>query len=349
MFEFGWPWLLALLPLPLLMRLVAAKQQNDAALRVPFFEQAQSIAQGASAQGKPIGRYLLLWLIWSLCLIAAADPQWLGEAKSLPYTGRDLMLAVDISQSMDENDMLPPGVARMEPQYRNYNRLDAVKAVIGEFVERRQGDRLGLVLFAGQAYLQAPLTYDTATVNQLLQETQFGFAGSATAIGDALGLAVKHLKDRPEGSRRIILLSDGANNSGKIDPMDAARRANAMGVKIYTIGFGGDERVIQTAFGTRRYNPSSDLDEQALQEIADITGGQYFRARSTDELVQVHERLDALEPIELDELTVRPSKRLFFWPLGLALLLTFLLALSFIPFTGSRVAARQQQTRGAKV
>jgi Ca-activated chloride channel family protein len=347
MFEFGWLWLLALLPAPLLMRFVPAKTQNDAALRVPFFNQVHDMGQSSQGGRKNIANYLLLWLIWVLCVLAAADPRWLGEAKSLPYSGRDLMLAVDISKSMDEKDMLPPGVTSMQFQNRSYNRLDAVKAVIGDFARQRQGDRLGLILFADQAYLQAPLTYDTATVNQLLQEAQIGFAGAATAIGDALGLAIKRLKDRPEGSRRIILLSDGANTAGQTEPMDAAQKARDMGVKIYTIGFGAEEQIVQTAFGPRRYNPSRDLDEGALQEIAELTGGQYFRARSTEELELIHKRLDALEPIELDELKVRPSKRLFFWPLGLALLLTLLLALRFIPFGATAARTSHRQTAGA--
>ncbi|WP_049721552.1 VWA domain-containing protein [Gilvimarinus polysaccharolyticus] len=333
MFEFGWLWLLALLPAPLLIRALPARQQNDAALRVPFFNQVHSIGPSTHTRGKNIANYGLLWLIWALCVIAAADPRWLGEAKSLPYSGRDLMLAVDISKSMDEKDMLPLGVTSMQFQNRSYDRLDAVKAVIGNFTEHRQGDRLGLILFADKAYLQAPLTYDTATVNQLLQEAQIGFAGAATAIGDALGLAIKRLKDRPEGSRRIILLSDGANTAGQTEPMDAAQKARDMGVKIYTIGFGADEQIVQTIRGPRRYNPSRDLDEHTLQEIAKVTGGQYFRARTTEELELIHQRLDALEPIELDELKVRPSKRLFFWPLGLALFITGLLALRFIPFS----------------
>ena len=345
MFEFGWLWLLALLPAPLLIRFLPARQQQEAALQVPFFDQVNELSIKHQTRSTNRFHYLLLWLIWALCVIAAADPKWLGEAKSLPYTGRDLMLAVDISKSMDEKDMLPPGVTSMQFQNRSYNRLDAVKAVIGDFAEQRQGDRLGLILFADQAYLQAPLTYDTATVNQLLQESQIGFAGSATAIGDALGLAIKRLKDRPEGSRRIILLSDGANTAGQTEPLEAAQKARDMGVKIYTIGFGADEQIVQTAFGPRRYNPSRDLDEKALQEIAELSGGQYFRARSTEELELIHKRLDTLEPIELDELKVRPSKRLFYWPLGLALTLALLLALTFIPIT-RRTERTQTQAKG---
>jgi Ca-activated chloride channel family protein len=346
MFEFGWLWLLALLPAPLLIRLAPAKPRHDAALRVPFFKQMQVLKQSSQGPSKRWFNLSLLWLIWILVVLAAADPRWLGEAKSLPYTGRDLMLAVDISKSMEQQDMLPLGVTAMQFQNRRFNRLDAVKAVVGNFAEQRQGDRLGLILFADQAYLQAPLTYDTATVNQLLQEAQIGFAGAATAIGDALGLAIKRLKDRPEGSRRIILLSDGANTAGQTDPMVAAQKARDMGVKVYTIGFGADEQVVQTVFGPRRHNPSGDLDEAALQEIAELTGGQYFRARSTEELELIHKRLDTLEPIELDELTVRPSKRLFFWPLGLALLLTVWLALRLLPFGTTAWRKTKPQTSG---
>ena len=206
------------------------------------------------------------------------------------------------------------------------DRLSVVKTVVGDFVERRSGDRLGLILFGSNAYLQTPLTFDRKTVNTLLQEALIGFAGKATAIGDAIGLGVKRLKDRPENARVIILLTDGANTSGEVEPLKAAQLARAYQVKIYTIGMGADEVLRRTLFGTRRVNPSVDLDEKTLSSIAQLTGGEYFRARSPEDLARIYARLDELEPVAQDKETFRPTKALFHWPLGIAFIASFLLA-----------------------
>lgn len=331
MFELAWPWLLAALPLPLVMRFLPQRQSVEPALKVPFFRSLADLSDNRSAsRRKPLSR-LGLWLIWALCLLAAADPRWVGEAESMPYSGRDMMLAVDLSYSMLEVDMLPPGVTDMQFQNKqDYNRLDAVKDVVGDFMVRRKGDRLGLILFADNAYLQAPLSHDSATVNQLLQEAEIGFAGRMTAIGDAIGLAVKHLKDNPANSRRVILMSDGENNAGKLDPLAAAEKAAELGIVIYTIAFGADEIIVQGRHGPERVNPSRDLDEKTLRDIAERTGGQYFRARSTEELDNIHRQLDRLEPLEVDTLMVRPVTSLFYWPLALALFLSLCMALSSV-------------------
>lgn len=327
MFELGYPWLLLLLPLPLLMRWVKPIAMDTTAIKVPFYQQLQTIHPGHQSRPGSPRSYWLMWLIWSLLVVAASDPLWVGKPAGIPYSGRDMMLAVDLSKSMLTPDMQPPGVVPMQFQNkRDYTRMDAVKDVVGDFIERRSGDRIGLILFADQAYLQAPLSRDVVTVNQLLQEAQVGFAGSATAIGDALGLAIKRLQDRPEGSRRIILLSDGANTAGESNPIDAANVAANLGVKIYTIAFGATDQMQ----GLRRLFYGNEVDTQTLQTIARMTGGEFFRAESTEELEQIHQQLDKLEPLELDELKVRPVLRLFFWPLGLALLLSWLLALSKI-------------------
>ncbi|WP_020209743.1 VWA domain-containing protein [Gilvimarinus chinensis] len=333
MFEFGLLWLLLLLPAPLLMRWVKPKADSAPAIKVPFYNSAAALAGSGQIKRKRVGKNLTLWVIWCLLVVAAADPRWIGEAQSQPYSGRDMMMAVDISRSMEIRDMLPPGIVAM--QFQNgepINRLVAVKAVVGDFVQQRKGDRLGLILFGDQAYVQAPLTYDTQTVNQLLQEAQIGFAGGATAIGDALGLAIKRLRERPEGSRRIILLSDGANTAGNTEPLEAARIAADMGVKVYTIGFGSNH----STGGFFSRSASADLDVRTLQQIAELTGGEFFRAESTEELVAVHEQLDALEPIELDERTVRPMNRLFYWPLAFALLLSALMACTRIHLRHAR-------------
>ena len=319
MLELHWPWLLLLLPLPLLMRFVPEAPSHEAALRVPFFSRLKQLRDGERQRsGARWLTALCLWLIWSATLLAATDPRWVGEPVTLPSSGRDLLLAVDISGSMEIEDM----------NYRGQpiNRLQAVKAVVGDFVQERQSDRLGLVLFGTRAYLQAPLTYDRQTVFTLLHEAQIGFAGEKTAIGDAIGLSVKRLRDRPEASRVLILLTDGSSNAGELTPQRAAYLAEQHDVKIYTIGFGADEMVTQTIFGQRTVNPSRDLDEATLKEVAAQTGGRYFRARSLAELDEVHTMLNELEPIEYDAETFRPTRSLFYWPLGIALLLSGLLA-----------------------
>ncbi len=323
MFNFEWPWLFLLLPAPLLVYLFfpPAKREH-AALRVPFYSRVQSMLEtGTQAGASSLIKRLTLSLIWLLLLNAAARPTWLGDPINLPTSGRDLLVAVDISGSMETADMVIQG--------EQFSRLHIVKYVVGDFVKRRLNDRLGLILFGTNAYLQSPLTFDKETVNQLLQEAQLGFAGEKTAIGDAIGLAVKRLKDRPDSQRVLILLTDGANTAGEIAPRKAAELAEQAGVKIYTIGVGADSmRVRGGLFGTfdRRVNPSADLDEPTLEYIADVTGGQYFRARNPEELNIIYEKLDALEPIEQDAESYRPSTALFFWPLSISLLLSFGLA-----------------------
>ena len=234
------------------------------------------------------------------------------------------MLAIDISGSMSVEDM--------QLGNQNVDRLTVVKAVISDFVDRRQGDRVGLILFGSNAYLQAPLTFDLESVETLLIEAPVGIAGGKTAIGDAIGLAVKRLRPRPEGDRVLILLTDGASNVGAVTPLKAAELANAAEVRIHTVGVGADEMVVPGLLGLlgqRRVNPSADLDEETLQTIADNTGGQYFRARNTQELAGIYALIDQLEPVEQDAEVFRPRKALFFYPLGLGLaLLALLITLS---------------------
>ncbi len=320
MFEFAWPWLWLLTPLPLLVFWFAPKvQRQSTALVVPFFDRVESLTEGQSfGRSHSTALKLLAAAIWLLLITAAAKPQWVGEPVHLPASGRDLLLAVDISGSMDELDMVIDN--------RRYERIAAVKFVVGEFVRRRESDRLGLILFGTRAYLQAPLTFDRVTVNTLLQEAQLGFAGPKTAIGDAIGLAIKRLRDRPESSRVLILLTDGANTAGEIDPTQAADLAKTAGIKIYTIGVGADEMIQQTFLGSRRVNPSIDLDEGSLRYIAETTGGQYFRARSPKELAEIYSVLDTLEPIEQDAETFRPIAALYYWPLAIAFLMSLIFA-----------------------
>lgn len=326
MLQFEWPLVFLLLPLPLLVYWLAPRaRREEAALRVPFYQDLQHLAGGDRTSARRGRGFLgLLSLIWLSALVAAAGPTWIGEPIRLPASGRDLLLAVDISGSMETADMVLNG--------RQVNRITVIKAVVGEFVQRRESDRLGLILFGTQAYLQAPLTFDRKTVDTLLQEARLGFAGEKTAIGDAIGLATKRLLERPEENRVLILLTDGANTAGAIDPLQAARLASQAGVKIYTIGLGADELVVPgifgNSFGARRVNPSVDLDEETLQAIAGETGGRYFRARDVQELQSIYAELDVLEPAEQEAESFRPTEALFHWPLGLAFLLSALVALS---------------------
>lgn len=327
MIQFIWPWVFALLPLPWLFHQFLPKAANrDASLYVPFFSHLSSIEAVAPKVGARNRMIALLAIIaWLLLVLAASRPQYVGEPIQLPTTGRDLMLAVDISGSMEAQDIQLNG--------QNATRLQVVKSVVGDFVTRRTGDRLGLILFAARAYTQAPLTFDRDTVETLLYEAEIGIIEeNATAIGDAIGLGVKHLRERPEASRILILLTDGVNNAGEVTPLQAGDLAARENIKIYTIGIGADASTTNSLFGPRTINPSADLDEDTLTRIATNTGGQYFRARDRNELEGIYEALDELEPVEQEAETYRPTIALFYWPLGLAMAFSFLIAFLRIPW-----------------
>ncbi|HED16995.1 MAG TPA: VWA domain-containing protein [Gammaproteobacteria bacterium] len=319
--EFAWPWLLAALPLPLLALLLPrAASATPAALRFPFYGALQASLQSHTGQRSRL-RLVLALLAWLLLVLTAVRPQLIGETVHLPISGRSLMLAVDISGSMQTEDMQIKG--------RQLSRLSAVKLVAGEFIKQRKGDRIGLILFGDQAYLQAPLTFDRSTVRTLLDEAQIGLAGKRTAIGDAIGLAIKRLRKEPASNRVLILLTDGTNTAGNVDPLKAADLAAREGVRIYTIGIGSGEMQVQTPFGVRRV-ATGDLDEANLKAIASKTGGRFFRARDTAQLAKIYALLDRIEPVSKDEQTWRPVDELYFWPLSAALLLSMLIALSAI-------------------
>lgn len=324
MFQFDWPLVFLALPLPLVAYFFLPKAKHEvAALKAPFFNRLnhQQHAYGSTKQNINLARIVLLSAVWVSIVSAAAKPEWIGDPISLPASGRDLLVAVDISGSMKTADMI------IDDQ--QIARVLIVKMVVGDFLKQRESDRLGLILFGTNAYLQAPLTFDRATVNQLLQEAQLGFAGEQTAIGDAIGLAIKRLKDRPDAQRVLILLTDGANTAGEVTPRRAAELAATENVKIYTVGIGADEMTVQRGIFNRfqqKVNPSADLDEDTLQYIADTTGGQYFRARNPEELESIYQRLDELEPIEQEAEIFRPISALFYIPLALSFIFSFILA-----------------------
>jgi len=327
MIHFEWPWIFFAAPLPLLLRLLlpSADTVKEAALRVPSL--AAYAMDGGTQSGKGARRRWLLSpavLAWLLLVTAAARPIWQGDPVELPVSGRDLMLAVDISGSMQIEDIVQGR--------QQVSRLTAVKKVAGDFIERRIGDRIGLILFGSQAYVQTPLTFDRKTVQSLLQDAAIGLAGEQTAIGDAIGLAVKRLLQNPPdknmgGNKVLVLLTDGASNAGEVQPLKAAELAAKQGLTIYTIGIGADEMVVNSFFGSQRVNPSADLDEKTLSEIAKATGGKYFRARDGKQLEKIYTLLDELQPVAQDKQTFRPQRALFYWPLGAAMLLAGLLML----------------------
>jgi Ca-activated chloride channel family protein len=317
-----WPWAFAALPLPFIFRLILPRAKtSDAALRVSQLDDFQMSDSTSSAGSSSLWPLLLYTLAWICLVTALARPQWTGETIEIPVSGRDLILAIDISKSMDH---------KIRHNISSVSRITATKAVASAFIEKRVGDRIGLILFGDQAYVQSPLTFDRTTVNILLQEAVTGLAGQATAIGDAIGLAVKRLdKDQKKSSadngeksitddRVLILLTDGVSNRGEITPLKAAELAAAKGLKIHTIGIGD--------------RGSRELDETTLRQVAKATGGQYFRAYNTSDLVNIYKLLDELEPVEKDVKSYRPIKALFYIPLTASLILAALLALAlYVP------------------
>lgn len=321
MISFEWPWVAFALPLPIVVRFLfsSSREMQQAALRVPFlddFNREETLRPTSTLRWK-------IWLAgfaWILLVAATARPQWHGEPLELPLSGRDLMLAVDLSASMEERDF--------QLKNRQVDRLTATKWVAGDFIQRRVGDRIGLILFGERAYLQTPLTFDRDTVRTLLNESAIGLAGQKTAIGDAIGLAIKRLKEKSANSRVLILLTDGANTAGEVSPLRAAQLAADHNLKIYTIGIGADRMVVRSLLGGNRViNPSRDLDEKTLRDIAETTGGRYFRARNTEELSKIYQLLDKFEPVERERKVFRPTKALFPWPLSAALLVAVIIIL----------------------
>lgn len=318
MLDLQWPWALLLLPLPLLLWWF--RKPNSVNATAVYWRHSQLLESSASSAPSTQSKLsvLLLLLAWVALVLAIARPTWLGEATQVPPTGRDLLIALDLSGSMQITDM----TLNDHPT----DRLAAAKEVLEQFIQARRGDRIGIIVFGSKAYLQAPLSYDLATINQLIQESQIGFAGEQTAIGDAIGLGIKRLQDKPAEQKVLILMTDGADTAGRVSPLQAANFAAKEGVTIHTIGIGAEQMTVQGFFGPKVINPSSDLDEPLLTNIAELTQGQFFRARSTEELRQVYDILDQLEPTPADDILQRPKTSLFHW-LGLGTLVLFGLAL----------------------
>ncbi|WP_367606843.1 VWA domain-containing protein [Legionella sp. W05-934-2] len=306
MVEITYPWVLWFIPLPWLLRwlLPQARQAFGPSLKVPFYQDLQHALHGKHVT---IGQNNSFWwwaIIWLLLVIAASTPRWVGEPRPLQREGRNIMMALDLSGSMEVDDMLLHG--------RPVSRLAVVKRAAEQFVKARAGDRIGLILFGSKAYLQTPLTYDRLTVLDRIQDATVGLAGKTTAIGDALGLSVKRLQDVPAKGRIIILLTDGVNNAGLLDPLPAAELAKKDGIKVYTIGLGSKT----THYGMDPFiqmGPVADLDEKTLRQIAQMTGGQYFRATDPQSLNQVYDTINQIEAIQQNQATVRPQIDYYPW------------------------------------
>jgi Ca-activated chloride channel family protein len=320
MFKFAWPYVFILLPLFWLVPKIFSKSQqnNQAMLRVPFLSRIKALHQSRAAYAHTDYLTTILRIAaWLTLLIACANPQWLGDPVPVIQDSHNIMLAVDLSPSMKIPDL----------QRNNHmiNRLQTVKEVAADFITKRQGDKLGLIVFGSKAYLQTPLTFDRKTLSNMLDDETVGLAGQSTAIGDAVGLAIKKLSTENIKSRILILLTDGGNNSGTIDPVAAAHLAKDNHIKIYTIGIGASQLMVNGFFGNQMVNPSADLDENLLKSISSITEGQYFRAQDAKTLASILDAINQLEPINTENKTARQVAPLFYWPLAFSLLFFALL------------------------
>ncbi|WP_160062999.1 VWA domain-containing protein [Psychromonas sp. L1A2] len=318
MFEFSYWWVLLFIPLPLLVRyFLAAKKQSFTQVWIPL---AQGLQQQKSTKKNPLISVTLPWLLWTLLLLTIAKPIWFGEPIRIQQQSRDMILSLDLSGSMQEEDMPLNG--------RTVDRLTLVKSIVKDFVKERKGDRLGLILFADHAYLQTPLTFDVDTVSTMVDETEIGLVGNRTAIGESIAMAIKRFVENKNEQRVLILLTDGANTSGSIKPIAAAKQAAKNNIKIYTIGIGADSMIKRGFFGNERINPSADLDESTLTEIATLTNGQYFRARNQEDLHKIYQTINKLQPVDSEYLEFRPEKNLFYWPLSLAISILLIVVIS---------------------
>ena len=347
---FAWPWMLLALPLPwILRRLLPAMAPTGAALRMPHGARLLVGDEPASGNRGPHARIrlrlVLAALAWMLLCVAAARPQQLGDPVQPPHAARDLMLAVDLSGSMADEDMVLGG--------RPVDRLTAAKAVLADFLDRREGDRVGLLVFGRRAYMLAPPTHDLDTVRQQLLDTAVGLAGRETAIGDAIGLAVKRLAGDDDagtgtGERVLVLLTDGVNTAGMLEPVQAAELARAHGVRVHTVAFGGIGGGL-SMFGFRMQVPGGGeaIDEDTLQAVAEATGGRMFRARDAAELAGIYAEIDRIEPVERPAPAARPRIERYAWPLGAALACAALLLLPGLGHAGTRTAGWRRRLPGA--
>lgn len=316
MFELSHPWVLLLLPLPLIWRRVVPPfRQRQDALRVPFFDQIAQAAGLTVQDGAAIvahKRRALIGggLMWVLLVLALAGPVRLGPPQEITKAARDVILAIDISGSMDTRDF--PGEDGKPVQ-----RLAAVQEVVEAFLADRSGDRVALIVFGTRAYVQAPLTEDLDTVRALLAQTEVGMAGPHTALGDSIGLAINTFEASEIEERLLILLSDGNDTASRMSPVNAAEIARDKDVRMFAIGVGDPE-----ASGEDR------LDMALLSNLAQRTGGDAFFAADAEALDNIYNEIDALNPQDVETLSWRPQQDLARWPLMAALAIGLILLMS---------------------
>ncbi len=314
-FDLAAPLALLLLPLPFLAaRLLPPERMGSSgALRVPAtVVMGSARGDGVAARGR--GRSLLIWTLWAALVAALAGPRLVLPATALPASGREIMLVMDLSGSMERRDFAIDG--------ETVTRLTAVKRVGTDFIRRRAGDRIGLVIFANESYVAASPSFDTNTVARALDEATIGLVGRSTGIGDGLGLALKRLvpatsgeaSDIPQAtSKVVVLMTDGANNAGQTTPRDVAALAKELGVKVHTIALG--PRDMSNADGEQDV-----VDAETLRDISTLTGGTFFRVKTTDDLIAMADSIDAIEGGRAKAPPVPLRQDLWPWPAGLALL-----------------------------
>ena len=313
MLQFAHPWLFLLLLLPLLLRpLLPVYREARPALWVPFLDRVQRLLgregeTGAARSRRRRVQWLLLPLFWLALVAALARPQWIGEPIVDEQPMRDLLVALDLSGSMDTEDFTTDGG-------ETTNRLAAAKQVLDDFLAGRDGDRVGLVLFGSAAFVQVPFTSDLDVVRELLGEAQVRMLGPRTVVGDAIGLSIRLFERSEVEEKVLIVLTDGNDTGSLVPPVRAAEIAADNGVVIHTIAMGDPEAAGEQA-----------LDEAALQAVANRTGGRFFRAQDREQLEQVYDVLDDLNPRQVESRSYRPRDDLFHWPLGAALVVSLLL------------------------
>ena len=312
MLDILYPFALALLPLPLLLyRILPAHHEPRPALRVPFLSEVARLTganseEGAASRGRRWWRWAVLAIAWVALVAAAARPQWLEDPVVRDLPMRDLLLAVDLSGSMQTEDFT-------DQQGNTTDRLTAVKQVVDEFLVRREGDRVGLIFFGTAAFVQAPFTDDLEVIRELLGEARVSMAGPRTAMGDAIGLGIT-LFERSETEQRVmILLTDGNDTGSLVPPRNAASIARDEGVVIHAVAVGDPENAGEQA-----------LDEETLRDVAETTGGGYFRALDRESLAGIYAQLDALNPRLVETVSYRPRTDLYHWPMAFAVLLSLL-------------------------
>ena len=316
--------LLAIVPFIIYRFTSPIKGMHGDALRVPFLQDiarvnilSGSLWSRSTTDGARQFSWWVLYVAWCFLCLAVARPQLIGEPIRINNYGHDILLVTDISVSMLEPDFSYQG--------QRLDRLTAVKLAADGFIKQRPNDRIGLILFGTNAYLQAPITFDKQAVLETLWATDAGMAGRSTAIGDAVGLGLKTLRQNGKNTPKImILLTDGENNDGSLSMPEVLKLAHDENIKIYTIGVSSGDRIINSFFGVKIAQPTG-LDEAALKELAAETKGRYFRASDTAGLQQIYDEIDKLEPDLDQDQYIRESKELFCYPAAIALFIVVIL------------------------